>query len=156
MITRTVAGQRFSFDINDVRRVVRGVQPEPLREHYVVVDGVRYPPKQVLALLTGLDRADFTTHQARRILQRAGLPAGRVGHRVHPAERRRDWPHGGNEAATLRPYQGRWVAQRGLEVLVAADTPQEVIAWLNVHGQRDAEVFRVPSEEADADSTKLR
>lgn len=156
MVTRTVAGKRFSIDVEDVRRVVHGVLPEPIREHYVVVDGVRYPPKQVLSLLTSLDRADFTTHQARRILQRVGLPAGRVGHQVHHPQHRHDWPQGGREAAALRPHQGRWIAQRGLEVLVAADTPQEVVAWLNRHGQRDAEVFRVPSRESDADSTALR
>ena len=36
--------------------------PDPVREHYAVVHGRRYPPKQVLACVTGLDRADFTTH----------------------------------------------------------------------------------------------
>ena len=32
--------------------------------------GRPFPPKQVICLATGLDRADFTTHQARRILTR--------------------------------------------------------------------------------------
>jgi hypothetical protein len=31
----------------------------------------------VIALATGLDRADFTTHQARRILRRLGFTAAR-------------------------------------------------------------------------------
>lgn len=48
--------------------------PEPLRGHYVLVEGRRYPPKQVLSLATGLDRADFATHQARRTLKRLGFP----------------------------------------------------------------------------------
>lgn len=159
MITRTVAGQQFTFAADDVRRAVRGVLPEPLREHYVVIDGVRYPPKQVLSLLTGLDRADFTTHQARRVLQRAGIAAGRVGQEIHHVQRpthRDDWPHGGREAEMLRAHQGRWVAQRGLDVLVAADTPQDVVAWLHEHGQRDAVIFRVPHREADVDGATVR
>jgi len=46
------------------------VLPDPVREHYVVVRGRRYPPKQVLACVTGLDQADFTRHEARRIRTR--------------------------------------------------------------------------------------
>ena len=42
--------------------------PDPVREHYVLVRGRRYPPKQVLACVTGLNRADFTTQEAWRIL----------------------------------------------------------------------------------------
>ena len=33
-----------------------GTSPEPIREHFVVISGRRWPPKQVLALVTGLDR----------------------------------------------------------------------------------------------------
>jgi len=43
-----------------------------------VINGRRWPPKQVLALVTGLDRADFTTHQARRALTRLGFPAAAI------------------------------------------------------------------------------
>ncbi|HMD25560.1 MAG TPA: hypothetical protein VKH61_15795, partial [Streptosporangiaceae bacterium] len=49
-----------------------------IHEHFVVINGRRWPPKQVLALVTGLDRADFTTHQARRALTRLGFPAARA------------------------------------------------------------------------------
>ncbi len=112
--SRTVAGRRFRFERAEVEGAVREVLPEPLRDHYVIVNGRRYPPKQVLSAVTGLDRADFTTHQARRILQRAGFGVGRTGATdwVPPA-RYRDWPHQGREAEALRPYQGLWVAQRG-------------------------------------------
>ncbi|MGQ0717262.1 MAG: hypothetical protein ACT4NP_08080 [Pseudonocardiales bacterium] len=41
------------------------MDPEPIREHYVVIGWRRYPPKQGLAAVTGLDRGDFTTQQAR-------------------------------------------------------------------------------------------
>jgi hypothetical protein len=34
-------------------------------DHFAVVNGRRFPPKQVISLVTGLDRADFNMHQAR-------------------------------------------------------------------------------------------
>lgn len=77
----TVAGKEFHLTKRAVERAVGRSLPEPVREHFVVVSGRRWPPKQVLALATGLDRADFTTHQARRVLTRLGFPASRVGAR---------------------------------------------------------------------------
>jgi hypothetical protein len=47
----------------------------------------------------------------------------------------------------LRPYIGLWVAVRGDEVLVAAPTPKEVVAWLSQHGQRAQSMFRVVDSE---------
>lgn len=156
--TSTVAGQSFTFDRNAVEGAVEGVLPEPIRSHYVVVRGRRYPPKQVVALLTGLDRADFTTHHARRLLQRLGLTVGRTGEpsRAAGPVDRRDWPHGGREADLLRPYRGQWVAQRGLDVLVAADAPQLVVEWLQRHGVRDATVFGVPVTEQELEISLWR
>jgi hypothetical protein len=158
MATSTIAGRRFELDAASVETLVRDVLPEPLRDHYVVVGARRYPPKQVLGLATGLDRADFTTHQARRTLQRLGFTVGRVSTATSPPRdpRRADWPHGGREAQALQPYQGQWVAQRGLDVLVAADSPERVIAWLNQHDERDATVFRVPASAAETDTAAVR
>lgn len=124
--------------------------PEPLGDHYVVVDGTRFPPKQVIAVVTGLDRADFNTHQARRILSRLGFTVGRRSHGSQPDLPDRPGPHGGREAELLRPFTGRWVAQRGLEVLVAADTPQAILAWLERHNQQADAMFRVPADEAES------
>jgi hypothetical protein len=56
----------------------------------------------------------------------------------------------GREADLLRPFRGRWVAQRGLDVLVAADTPEAVLAWLERHDQHADAMFRVPVDEAEA------
>lgn len=51
----------------------------------------------------------------------------------------------GAEAEALRPYLGQWVAQKGMEVMVAADTPEAVLAWLERHDQYADGVFRVPA-----------
>src|SRR6266702_7622879 len=47
----------------------------------------------------------------------------------------------------LRPFIGLWVAVRGDEVLVAAPSPKEVVAWLAKHRQRAQSMFRVPDSE---------
>ena len=159
MPTMTVSGHRYELDPHGVQTALEGVLPEPIHEHYVVINGRRWPPKQVLALVTGLDRADFTTHQARRALTRLGFPAARA------ASSRAHYPPAGraigasgpasSQAATgpttlveaLRPFIGLWVAVRGDEVLVAAPSPKDVVAWLAQHGQRAQSMFRVPDSE---------
>jgi hypothetical protein len=146
-----IARRKFIFDRARVERILRRELPEPLDEHYVVVRGRRFPPKQVISLVTGLDRADFNTHQARRVLGRLGFTVGRrslPGRDGVRAGRATVGPHGGREAEALRPFVGQWVAQRDLEVLVAARTPEAVLAWLERHGVRADAMFRVPEDEA--------
>ena len=154
--TYTVAGKGFRLERGLVEKALADELPEPIRDHYVVVDGRRFPPKQALAAVTGLDRADFTTHQARRILMRLGFTAGRRSRdSVPPAadDERRRLPYGGRQAAALAPYIGKWVALgEPTEVLVAADSPQEVLAWLAKHGRDTSGIFRVP---ASAEETEI-
>ncbi len=49
------------------------VEPEPIREHWVVVADKRYPPKQVYQLITGLPRSAYTSHRALAELRKLGL-----------------------------------------------------------------------------------
>jgi hypothetical protein len=127
------------------------VLPEPIGEHFVVVSGRRFPPKQVIGLATGIDRADFNTHQARQILSRLGFTVGRRSQEsASPPPQPMQGPYGGREAEALRPFMGKWVAQKGIEVLVAADTPQEVVRWLEEHNQWADGMFRVPRTETEA------
>ena len=143
----TISGQVFELEHDGVEEAVGRVLPDPVREHYVVVSGRRFPPKQILACVTGLDRADFTTHQARRILMRLGFVAARAVPSPEPDRGDpRDGPYGGRQAELLESYKGKWVAMAGpLEVLVAADTPQEVVAWVTKHKRKAAYgMFRVP------------
>jgi hypothetical protein len=154
MPTMTVSGHKYDLDSRRVEAALQGSLPEPIREHFVVINGRRWPPKQVLAEVTGLDRADFTTHQARRALTRLGFAAGRsVGHRApHPETSRAAAPpsaalgaqgHATPRAEALRPFVGLWVAVRDDSVLVAAPSPREVVAWLTQHRQRAQAMFRV-------------
>jgi hypothetical protein len=149
-----ISGRPFELDQERVEYCVTGLLPDPLQQHYVIVSGRRFPPKQVLACATGLDRADFTTHQARRILCRLGFVAARLGQEEEqqPVPSQAQGPHDGQQAALLAAHVGQWVALAGpLEILVAADTPQEVLSWLSRHGRRaDYGMFRVPESEREA------
>ncbi len=149
MLSRKVriAGRQLILDRESVAQQLGAAAPEPVREHYVVVEGRRFPLKQALSLVTGLDRADFTSHQARRVLSRLGFTVARES--APSSSRKRAaagrGPHDGREADALRPHMGKWVAQRGLEVLVAKDSPQEVLAWLEQHDEHADMMFRVPT-----------
>lgn len=152
MTTARVSGHTYEFDTQSVQSSLDGIDPEPIRDHYVIVLGRRYPPKQVLGLMTGLDRADFTTHQARAVLRRIGLGVYRRSAPPTPGAARSEGPHAGAEAALLAPYQGRWVAQDGLDILFDAEHPEDVLGWLRRHG-RSARVWRVPSTPSEVGST---
>jgi hypothetical protein len=68
-----INGRTHSAAPADVERVMRGVPPEGVQQHSVVLGGVDYPVKQVLGALTGLARTEFTSHRARDLLQRLGF-----------------------------------------------------------------------------------
>lgn len=162
----TVAGQRFEWSHEEVESKLRDVLPEAITSHYVVVGGRRYPPKQVVGRLTGIDRADFTTHQARRILTGLGFVAGRQPRQVLIEDA--DRPEGNIEparespirrgsdgaaimtrpdAVALRPHIGKWVATRGVDVLFADADPTVVVGWLAKNRERADSMFRVPTAE---------
>ncbi|WP_084510680.1 hypothetical protein [Nocardia lijiangensis] len=58
---------------SSVFETISKVEPEPIREHWVVVADKRYPPKQVYQLITGLPRSAYTSHRALAELRRLGL-----------------------------------------------------------------------------------
>jgi hypothetical protein len=64
-------------------------------------------------------------------------------------------PYGGRQAAALAPFVGQWVAlNTPTRVLVAADDPHEVLAWLARHNRRAPYgMLRVPEEDWQAGPT---
>lgn len=150
MPTFTVAGRRVELEPAAVEQRLADVLPEPLHEHFVVVNGRRFPPKQVIALMTGVDRADFTTHQARRVLRRLGFNAARRNNAPEDTRPPRAAREPSLLVEALRPFIGQWVAVRGDDVVVGADTIKEVVGWLNAHGQTAEGLFRVSGTEAGA------
>ncbi len=66
-------GDRTQLDAAVVRSALCGHVPESVRTHWVDVDGVRWPPRQVVALATGLDRRRLTSRTAHRTLRQLGF-----------------------------------------------------------------------------------
>lgn len=122
MAVARVAGEDFELDAPQLERTLAGGRSRT--QHYVVIGGRRYPPKQVLAAVTGLDRADFTTHQARSILRRLGFGVYRRQVTRPVVAGQAPGPRAGAGWGALEPYAGRWVAKDGGEVLFDADSPQ--------------------------------
>jgi hypothetical protein len=151
-----VAGRSFALRASEVERSMRAVLPEPLKDHFVVIGQRRYPPKQVLGEVTGLDRAEFTSHHARRILTGLGFPAGRRSSEFARTSRtrskvgRQTMLRARPAQGTLEPFVGQWVATKGPEVLVAAPEPRTVVSWLSEHGMKADSMFRVPADEVEA------
>jgi hypothetical protein len=147
----TIAGRRFDLRRGQIERRMRGILPDPVARHFVVVGGRRYPPKQVIGHVTGLDRADFTTHQARRVLMRLGFATGRrASGSGRQAGATAGTSTGRDPAYPPDSLAGQWIAVKGDEILVAADSPHEVVAWLSRHGERADTMFRVPEDDVAA------
>lgn len=77
-----VGGRELDLTVGDVVRGMRGVEPETIREHFVVIGDKVFPPKQALAQVTGWNRRTFTTMEATRVLGRLGFVCQRAGQRA--------------------------------------------------------------------------
>lgn len=66
-------GKSFIIDREDVKKAVRGLDPEAIRKYSVEIGNVEYPIKQVVAKITGYPPAAFTTQDAYSILKKLGF-----------------------------------------------------------------------------------
>lgn len=83
----TMGGRSFDWSREDIERVMRKHRPEPIQKHLVeMLDNV-FPPKQVIAAVTGWERTTFTTMEAQRVLTQVGFVCRRAGatHAGQPA-----------------------------------------------------------------------
>jgi hypothetical protein len=72
-----VNGRTIALTHAAVLEAMRDVAAEPVQTHSVLVEGTRYPVKQVFEQATGLDRLDFTSATARRNLTKLGFQVAR-------------------------------------------------------------------------------
>lgn len=63
----------LTLDASTVRARVTAAPPDPIRTHWVDIDGRRWPPKQAFRVATGLNSEPFISHFALRIFQRLGF-----------------------------------------------------------------------------------
>jgi hypothetical protein len=68
-----VGGRDFNESKRNVELAMRAEDPESLQKYAVEVNGINYPPKQVLATVTGWERTSFTTMEAQRVLKKLGF-----------------------------------------------------------------------------------
>jgi len=68
-----VGGRDFNKSKREVELAMRGQTPESIQKYFVKVNGTAYPPKQVLAHVTGWERQSFTTMEAQRVLNKLGF-----------------------------------------------------------------------------------
>jgi hypothetical protein len=78
MASVTVGGRGRDITKEEVIRMMRGIKPEPIREHLVEIAGTAYPPKQVLETVTDWNRRSFTSLEAVRVLTRVGFVCRRA------------------------------------------------------------------------------
>jgi hypothetical protein len=64
-----IRGEEHRFSRDDVIHAARRVIPEPIKTYYVEVEGKRFPPKQLIRLVTGTGRP-FDSMNARAALTR--------------------------------------------------------------------------------------
>lgn len=74
-----VGGRDFLLSKEDVEREMRGEASETIRKHVVELNGTAFPPKQVLAQVTGWKRDTFTTMEAQRVLSKLGFVCREAG-----------------------------------------------------------------------------
>ncbi|MEA1964680.1 MAG: hypothetical protein U9O41_06085, partial [Candidatus Aerophobetes bacterium] len=68
----------YNLTKKEVEEKMRRKLPEPINKHYVFVNDEKYPPKQVLNEVLGLNRLDFTTMDTRNIFKRLGFEFGQL------------------------------------------------------------------------------
>lgn len=72
-----LAGRRYELAASQIHDVLSLHHPEPPTQYWVEIDGARWPVKQVLALVTGLDRSEFQSQSSRRVLHKLGFEIGK-------------------------------------------------------------------------------
>jgi hypothetical protein len=75
-------GRAYRLDPSDVRDRLKDLVREDIRDHWVEVDGLRWPVKQAFAAATALPRAAFTSHIALRHLRALGFPTSQLPSQV--------------------------------------------------------------------------
>ncbi|OUS97382.1 hypothetical protein [Rhodococcus sp. NCIMB 12038] len=102
-----------STDLEAAIKVVSQAEPEPIREHWAEIGGVRYPPKQAYQLISNLPRSSFTSHTALARLRGIGFTTSvyqtRIGEKqtetdANPGAPRGDYTHLSASFSTLLEF----------------------------------------------------
>lgn len=73
-----IDGKVYRASRQQVEERMIGVRPERITKHFVVINGQKYPIKQVLTIGLGVPRLAFTSQRAYRYLRQFGFTLGEV------------------------------------------------------------------------------
>lgn len=83
----TLDGEVFDLTPERVRASLIGRAPDEVHEYWVEIDGVRWPVKQVISLVTDASTRRFVTQSACRWLGKLGFVVGRGSQPLQPGSR---------------------------------------------------------------------
>jgi hypothetical protein len=69
----TLRGRTFEKGKEDLSRAAKGLNPGRIQKYSSVVNGTRFPIRQLVGALTGVPTIEITSQDAYRILQKFGL-----------------------------------------------------------------------------------
>lgn len=68
----TIKGREYDLSREKIQETMRHIEPKGQSKYMVEINGIVYPAKQVIEVLTGLPPLAFTTSYAYRILDKLG------------------------------------------------------------------------------------
>ena len=66
-------GKQYSLTKEQVEEKMRDMIPGRIQKYYALINGTKYPPKQIIAECLGIPLMEFTTMDAYGILRRLGF-----------------------------------------------------------------------------------
>ena len=112
----TLNGVAYELSREQVVTTLSGVVPGQIRKHAVLVDGVWFPAIQAFEVATGIPRADFVSHTARRHLAALGFEVrGEIDSRTDPLPRELGRPSGGSRPVDSVSASGEWHTEANVQ-----------------------------------------
>jgi hypothetical protein len=69
----TLRGRAFEKDKDDLSKAAKGLTPGRIQKYSVIINGNRFPIRQLVSALTAIPAIEITSQDAYRILQKFGL-----------------------------------------------------------------------------------
>ena len=99
-------GEFYEIDPDVARARILSSIPDPVRTHWVEIDGRRWPAKQAFEVATGVPRGTYISHTAVRLLARLGLTTSEIPHGTSPST-----PHPPRQAPGRPPISAAQAAE---------------------------------------------
>ena len=68
-----IRGRSYVIEKKDVIEKMRGEEPGDIDKYYVILEGKKFPIKQVIEVVCGIPLIGFTSMDAYRILEKLGF-----------------------------------------------------------------------------------